>query len=337
MTETGTERENGAISETAAQRHARLFEQAAQWHAQIQNGEADWDAFALWLEADAGHQRAYEQIAMIDDEVTRWAMRHDRPAVTLVEPTPMPLSSLRRSPGRWAAGGAIAASLVAAITLYPILNPAVQPSVHYAALDGQRLVTLRDGSSARLDRGTQIAVADGGKGTISVQAGAAYFDVRHNPDRTFIVEAGDYVIRDIGTRFAVTRRGDQMSVAVAEGVVDVAWRGSPATLLKAGQKLDGPGNGQAAEVRDIDPGAVASWKDGRLIYDNTPLSLVVADISRYTSSPISVDPAAADLKLSGILLIEDGSHLVDQIKALLPVDSRREGDHIRLVRLSGRR
>jgi transmembrane sensor len=53
--------------------------------------------------------------------------------------------------------------------------------------------------------------------------------------------------------------------------------------------------------------------------------------------PIIVDPTVAGLKLSGILLIEDGSHLVDQIQAILPVEARREGDHIRLVRLPSRR
>jgi transmembrane sensor len=307
------------------------FEDAAQWHARIQGGDADWDAFAQWLDADPLNQRAYEQIAMIDDEVTHWARQHQ-----ISEAMPGDAIPARPSVRRWwFAGGAIAAGLVAAIIVPQFLAPSAAPPVYYAARSGQQTVTLRDGSSARLDRGTRLAVADGGKGNIIIETGAAYFDVRHDPDRVFIVQAGDYVIRDIGTRFAVTRRGKQMSVAVEQGVVDVAWRGSAAKMLKAGQKMDAPGDGQEAEVGSIEPSAVASWKDGRLIYDNMPLSLVAADISRYTSSPISVDPAAADLKVSGILLIEDGSHLVDQIMALLPV--RRDGDRLRLVRSPGQR
>lgn len=308
-----------------------LFEEAAQWHAQIQGENADWDGFALWLDADAAHQQAYEQIALIDDEVSRWASRHAVPATQPVKVVPV------RQGGRWwgFVGGAIAASLVAMICVPMFMKPAA--SVYYAANDGQRVVALADGSSARLDRGTRLAIADGGKGAITIETGAAYFDVRHNPDRMLIVEAGDYVIRDIGTRFAVTHRGPQMSVAVEEGIVDISWRGSAATTLKAGQAFTVSGTQGVAQVQNVDPSTVASWRDGRLIYDDTPLSLVVADISRYTALPISVDPAAADLKLSGILLIEDGSHLVDQIKALLPVDSRREGDHIRLMLVRSRR
>jgi transmembrane sensor len=309
------------------------FEEAARWHALIQSDDADWDAFARWLEAAPMNQRAYEQIALIDDEVTRWAARHDVPVVQPVEPI------RDRLPGRgwWIAGGALAASLAVVVAVPRFMTAAEAPPVYYSANAGQQLVKLRDGSSARLDRGTRLTIADGGKGRITMESGAAYFDVRHDPDRAFVVQAGEFVIRDIGTRFAVTRRGTQMSVAVEEGVVDVSWRGSAATLLKAGQKLDASGTRQDAEIRDVDPATVASWRDGRLIYDNTPLSLVAADISRYTSDPIAVDPAVANLKLSGILLIEDGSHLVDQIKALLPVDSRREGHLIRLVRVPARR
>ncbi len=309
----------------------RLFDEAAQWHAQIQNNEADWDGFAQWLDADAANQRAYEQIALIDDEVTRWASRHDRPAIAAVEPG----HAAQHGRRRWLIGGTIAASLVALICVPMLSRPAA--TVRYAATDRQRVIALADGSSARLDRGTRLAIADGGRGVITIETGAAYFDVRHDPQRTLTVQAGDYVIRDIGTRFAVSHRGSQMSVAVEEGMVDVAWRDSAATMLKAGQKLDASGQGGDAQVRTIDPSAVASWREGRLIYDDAPLSLVVADISRYTSLPISVDPAAADLKLSGILLIEDGSHLVKQIEALLPIDSRREGDHIRLMLVRSRR
>lgn len=309
----------------------RLFDEAAQWHAQIQNNEADWDGFAQWLDADAANQRAYEQIALIDDEVTRWASRHDRPAIAAVEPG----HAARHGRTGWLIGGAIAASLVALICVPMLTVPAA--TVRYVATDRQRVIALADGSSARLDRGTRLAIAEGGMGVITIETGAAYFDVRHDPQRTLTVQAGDYVIRDIGTRFAVSHRGSQMSVAVEEGMVDVAWRDSAATMLKAGQKLDASGQGGDAQVRTIDPSAVASWREGRLIYDDAPLSLVVADISRYTSLPISVDPAAADLKLSGILLIEDGSHLVKQIEALLPIDSRREGDHIRLMLVRSRR
>lgn len=308
------------------------FAQAALWHARIEGEVADWEAFARWLDADPMNQKAYEQLALIDDETTRWARARGEPEAPASVPPAQGMVA-----GRWWVGGAaIAASLVAMISV-PLVRNQTSPPVYYSADKEQKLVTLADGSSARLDRGTRLAVADGGKGPIRIEAGAAFFAVRHDPARAFIVQTGDVTITDIGTQFEVTRRGRQVAVAVEEGSVDVSWQGNPATRLSAGQTFAIAGEGQTAIVRKVDPASVASWRDGRLIYDDQPLSLVAADISRYTPDPISVDPAVADVRLSGILLIEDGSHLVDQIKALLPVDSRPEAGHVRLVRAASRR
>lgn len=299
---------------------------AADWHAQILGGSVDWDAFARWLDADNAHRLAYDEVALIDDEVTRWA---NEPAI-LPANDDAPVGRPGISRRWWMAGTAIAAVALAAIAIPLVLTSKPAPTIYYTAGLDQKTVQIREGSSVRLDRGTKLAVADGGKGAISIESGAAYFEVRHDPSRTFTVQSGDFVIRDIGTRFSVTRRGRQVSVAVAEGLVDISWQGGPATELKAGRMFEASGDGPDAEIRPVAPEAVASWRDGRLVYDNAPLAVVAADISRYTSSPITVDPAVAGLKLSGILLIEDGSHLVDQIEAILPVEVHREGGHIRL-------
>jgi transmembrane sensor len=310
---------------------------AADWHAQILSGAVDWDAFARWLDADDAHQAAYDRIAMLDDEVTEWVKEHDAATTNAPANDDAPVVVHRLTRRWWAAGTAIAAVAVAAISLPLIMKTAPAPTVYYTAELGQKTVQIRDGSSARLDRGTKLALEDGGRGRIRIESGAAYFDVRHDPAHPFVVQSGDYVIRDIGTRFAVARRGGQVSVAVAEGQVDISWRGAAATALKAGRIFEASGDSPDAEIRSIDPETVASWRNGKLVYDNTPLGVVAADVSRYTSMPIIVDPTVAGLKLSGILLIEDGSHLVDQIQAILPVEARREGDHIRLVRLPSRR
>lgn len=306
---------------------------AVDWHAQVLGGAVDWDAFAQWLDADDAHQAAYDAVALIDDEVTRWASEQ----AILPANDDAPVLRAGNSRRWWLAGTAIAAAAVAAISLPVFLRTGPAPTVYYTAGLDQKTVQIRDGSSARLDRGTKLAVEDGGRGAIRIESGAAYFEVRHDPSRAFTVQSGDFIIRDIGTRFSVTRRGRQVSVAVAEGLVDISWQGGPATELKAGRMFEASGDGPDAAIQPIAPEAVASWREGRLVYDNAPLAVVAADISRYTSTPVTVDPAVAGLKLSGILLIEDGSHLVDQIEAILPVEAHREGGHIRLGSRASRR
>ncbi|MEG8017001.1 hypothetical protein [Sphingomonas sp. LR55] len=97
------------------------------------------------------------------------------------------------------------------------------------------------------------------------------------------------------------------------------------TMLHAGQSLDITPSKQIAERRTVDPARVSDWTDGRLDYDGAPLALVAADISRYADAPLMVDPSAANLRFSGVLTIGDGSRLVDQLRAVLPIRARRDG------------
>jgi transmembrane sensor len=163
-------------------------------------------------------------------------------------------------------------------------------------------------------------------------AGGAYFDIRHDPDRTMVIRAGDYEVRDIGTRFDIVRTPDHLSVAVAQGQVRVAPQEGQGLVLIAGKRVDIAAAGGEAVVRPATADSVASWRGGRLVYDNSPLALVAVDLARYSGRSVTVDPSVADLRMSGVLSIGDGSKLIDQVEALLPVRADIEGSRIRLVR-----
>jgi transmembrane sensor len=313
---------------------------AADWHALVLGGgDIDWDAFARWLDADPANQPAYDRVAMLDAEIVDCARDQSEPAhaeviepdnvIAFAQPAEGP-EVPRRATQRWWIGGALAASLTAlAIGLPQLLGGAGSPIV-YATQDGRRTVALADdGGRMVLDRHSQVAM--GGEGQVSLDKGAAYFDVRHDDDHPLEIRSGQFAVRDIGTRFSMARSEGRLFVAVEEGLVDVSWHGSEPTRLKAGQSFDGEESSGTARIRSVDPGSVASWREGRLVYDNTPLADVAADLSRYMNAQIEVDPAVAQLKLSGILLIENGSDLADQISAILPVEVRRDDRRVRLV------
>lgn len=303
-----------------------VLAQAAQWHARVLGEDADWDAFAQWLDADPEHQSAYDRMALLEDDFTRWARDH-APANDDGEwEGPTRPTRMRRW---WIAGGAIAAVLIAAVTLPVSRQLWPGEPVYYTAHDAPRQVALASGTRIQLDRGTRIAVETGRGEHVDVLRGAIYVDVHHAGGKPLEIGAGDYLIRDIGTRFAVTRREAGLSVAVAQGLVDVSWPGHDPVRLSAGHMLDAIGS--QVTIGDIVPTSVAAWRDGRLIYDNAPLSLVASDLSRYTAKPIYVDPSVAGLKLSGVLFIRGDADLLRQIEAYLPVEVRGESDAVRLV------
>ncbi|PZO73016.1 MAG: iron dicitrate transport regulator FecR [Sphingomonas taxi] len=315
---------------------------AAAWHARIDAPDMDWAGFGDWLEADPSHRAAYDSIALLDAEIGAAA-----PAIAALLPANDDSAAdvapvARPTRWRWLAagtGGALAAGLAVLLVAPTLTGPDDSVQTYATGVGETRAVTLADGSAMRLDRGSRVSVSGGTTPLIEVADGAASFSVRHHPSRTLIVRAGGYDVRDIGTRFAVVSAQGRISVAVAQGSVSVAPHtadGSAPTTLVAGQRLDiDPATG-IAERREVAPTSVADWTDGRLDYDGAPLTLVVADISRYARTPLVVDPSAAGLSFSGVLTIGDGSRLLDQLRAVLPLRLRRADGVVHIERTGSR-
>jgi transmembrane sensor len=307
----------------------RIDGEAALWHARIGGDDVDWQAFSAWLDNESC-RAAYDRIALADAEIIASAA-----AITTLLPANDEADDAparRFHKGWWAAGGTLAAGVAASLALLPMLMPAAETMVAYNTGPSEtRTIALKDGSTIRIDRNSRLSVSDGATRRIDLAVGGAYFDIRHDPAHPLTVTAGDYEVRDVGTRFDMVHQGQRVSVAVAEGEVAVAPANGRGTSLRAGRRIDIMAPSADAAIAAINPANVGSWRDGRLIYDQAALALVAADISRYAGKTLTVDPAIADLRFSGVLTIGDGSRLVDQIQGLLPVDTRREGNGIRLV------
>ncbi|MFT3967550.1 MAG: FecR domain-containing protein [Sphingobium sp.] len=298
---------------------------AADWHARILGGDVDWNAFAHWLDAAPAHQPAYDRIALLDAEVSAWVNEHGMLPAQEVEERPD--TGMSR---RWWLGGAIAASLCALVIGAPrLVRPDAKTPVVYATADEQKMLELGGSGTVRLDQSSQLALLEDGQ--VRMDRGAAYFDLRHDENKPLEIRSGDFTVRDIGTRFTVTRNQGRLFVAVEEGLVDVSWQNASPVRLTAGHIFDGDERTGSGEVGKVEPAAVGSWRDGQLVYNGAPLSLVAADLSRYTGKPVEVEPAIAHLKLSGTLLIRSGFDLVDQVTAILPVEASSSDGHIRLV------
>lgn len=82
----------------------------------------------------------------------------------------------------------------------------------FVLADGSRITTSPDANLSFLEaKPNEVRVA--------LSAGAADFDVRHDPARSFIVTAGELTIVDTGTRFHVEHGVDGVSIRVSEGSV----------------------------------------------------------------------------------------------------------------------
>lgn len=287
--------------------------EAAAWHASSANDDMDWDGFTQWLEADPRHREIYDEVALADRRLQELApsiavspLAANDEGVVFDPPT--------RSGGWWRwAGGAIAASLALALAVPQFM--VASPQIHTTTSDSET-IALADGSRITLAPYSRLEMDDGGQ-RIAL-SGGAFFDIRHDPQRQLVVEAGGVQIQDIGTKFDVQGGGNQVRVAVSEGKVKVAGEAmSKPVELGRGRKLTFDPAGGTALIEDVEPDDAGAWRDGRLTYQATPLSLVAADLSRYAGVKVEVASPLQDRNFSGTLIVKDGKAALRDLTQLM--------------------
>ncbi len=305
-----------------------IYEQAALWHQGQHRDDFDWDGFTRWLAANSEHRACYNEIALLDEEIDRL-----RPAL-------LPRAVKNKGARKWLrwriVAGAVAASAVAIVSL-PLLRfdaPTASP-VYRTAASEMRSVTLPSGAKATLAPGSTL-VANVDNARHVRLTGTAFFDVRHDPASPFTVEAADFLVKDVGTRFDVSLENGILRVAVQAGTVSVSSvRFAQPVVLDAGKALFAdPGRG-VVEITAQATEAVGSWRRGRLVYNRAPLGLVVADVSRYAGRRVEIGRDLANRRFSGVITIEPGASAIDTLKQLTGLDARVEGSTVRLVRGAG--
>lgn len=199
---------------------------------------------------------------------------------------------------RWAALVAASVLLVAGGLVWRWMARPGTPAVAAAAPFREVRIPLGQRAEFRLADGSRVLLAPGsvlrydtasfGKSTRELQLdGRAYFSVTHDPRRPFLVHTGHTVTEDLGTQFVITDyAGDPASeVVVASGTVAVRSPGGDsaqaATVLTRGELVRLDSAGRPSVRRDVDLSAALAWTEGRLVFADTPVAEVVAQLRRW--------------------------------------------------------
>ena len=240
----------------------------------------------------------------------------------------------------WGQGAATAASvcLVAAATVMGYHHWQQQPVYEQALSTGlgqQSEVHLPDGSTVRLDTNTRLDVTfRRQRREVVLPEGQAVFRVQGDAARPFDVLAGPLRITVVGTRFSVRYTpgvpGDAgVRGAVEEGRVRVARAadaGPEVVELTAGQQVRSAADGHLAAIAPVPPAGIAPWRDGRVSFDDTPLSQALAEFARYGSTQLVVrDPGVGALRLTGTFDPRRLDNFTRSLPSVLPVQLRAHG------------
>lgn len=125
---------------------------------------------------------------------------------------------------RWlafAVHGSIVATAIGLGLLSWFIAKPITTRLHQT-IPGQQLTVLATPDIAiSLDTDSSVAVTNTEPSGIELLRGNAFFDVRGNQPGKLNLRVGTTYIRDIGTRFSVSKRAAGGSVAVANGQVEV--------------------------------------------------------------------------------------------------------------------
>jgi ferric-dicitrate binding protein FerR (iron transport regulator) len=160
---------------------------------------------------------------------------------------------------------------------------------------------LPDGSSVTLNKGTTLEYPfsfKGDKRNVKL-SGEAYFEVKHDDAKPFIVTSHNVKVEVLGTSFYVNTNASNntMEVIVNSGSVAIYFddHKENALFLSPGEKARiNPGQEKMGKDINTDPNYM-SWMTQRFIYNNEPLIKIVADLNKvYHTNLYIATPAVSN-------------------------------------------
>lgn len=234
----------------------------------------------------------------------------------------VPMRARRRRRGlATLAAAATVAAVAIGVQILGRAGPGSQPIATFAAVDGSPItVTLQDGSIVRLASGSRLEqwAVDGERRF--VLAGRAFFAVRHDPERPFVVEAGGTQARVLGTRFELAEGGGALRTLVLDGRVAVSNdRGRVEVPAGSVASADPEAAPSVRIVEDLY--ALLDWPGGLLVFQGTPLFRAAEEVSRHFGK--SVDVRGDELRALRVTAFFEEEGFEEVVQALCDVSGAR--------------
>jgi len=269
--------------------------------------EAEARTVRAWLEESEANRRELARLRRIWEAAAsppprpvdvdaawqrlRGQMKTAAPVDTEPEIPVVPLNSASRW-GVWRVAASVAVLLGLGWLSYRLAFPPTLPPVEVASGNAPREITLPDGSRVTLHRASRLRYAAGfdEKTRAVTLTGEAFFDVKPNADRPFVIAAADTEVRVLGTSFNVDARSPDVAVNVATGTVRFSAKKQTLLLTKNEAATFRATADTILKAPRPNPNALA-YKTRVLMFEATPLSEVVEALNHTYGADITLSRA----------------------------------------------
>lgn len=187
-----------------------------------------------------------------------------------------------------------------------------------APIGSRAVIQLSDGTEVNLNYGSKIKYpqyfSENTRGV--TLSGEAYFKVAHNPDKPFIVKTGSLNIKALGTKFNVQAYpgDDVVATTLIEGKVRIeknrsGERVEPVIDLVPKQHVSYHLKSDKTTSTKGNTDKYTSWKEGKLVFDNEPLTGVADKLSRKFYVDIEVADNIKDYSYT-VTFVDDPLFLI---------------------------
>jgi transmembrane sensor len=295
--------------ESAGMKQARRM-MAADWLQRVNSegiADAELSQWLEWYSQNEDNRRAFDQADSFFKSL-RAMPPSGKDALRKLAATKAAGVAARRTRARarllpWSLAALLLIGVTAA--LWQLQWVPFSSQTHRTARAEHRKLELPDGSIAVMGAQSALQIDfDSGRRTLKVVSGEAFFQVKRDPLRPFVVEAWPATVTAIGTAFDVQRTADRVTVAVIEGAVEVQQAESSAasgtrgrTRVSAGERavlsaISRTRLSSELKVTPVDPAAAIGWQSGQLSFAGEPLSGVIETVNRYSKRRILIRNAS---------------------------------------------
>ncbi|MCW9706491.1 FecR domain-containing protein [Fodinibius salsisoli] len=259
----------------------------------------------------------------------------------------------KRKSNSWLSGTAVAvAILLTGLFMYNFLgsqnssnkNSSLtknkQPHVVVTERGQRTLFKLPDGTRIHLNAASKVEIpASFGDSLRRINLeGEAYFDVIHDQEKPFIVHSGDSYTKVLGTKFGVKAYPDDSSiqVVVEEGKVALERSRMPSEKSMRITKnrlgfLSKSGEAKQIEISEL--AQFLGWKDGRLVFNSTPVEEVIRRLERWYNIDIAVgEVSIRDQTMTASFHDEPMMEVLNILAASLNAEYKQKGRKIILIK-----
>lgn len=185
-----------------------------------------------------------------------------------------------------------------------LIQPTVTSWSEITTQPGSRInMQLPDGTDVWLNHGSKLKYPlkfSGSKRVVEL-SGEAFFEVYHDSNRPFLVEAGELGILATGTEFNVSAYPDDETVeaTLVSGKINIQQLLGNGAMKQLYEVSPNQHASYRKEIKKLailngDPGKYISWKEDKIIFENDPIDEIFKRLGRW----FNVDFQLEDQKLS---------------------------------------